>query len=222
MLLVALAGAAPLVGASFVEGCGSAPRAADGSTQLDGAAQDANVDSGDAAPDSDADVLPGPCLVVPDAGYFITIKGDGAEQTLRSNSSPYVFHDVAPSVPWAVVYFEQGLAIGGSESPDGGASMQFDIEIKEDADGGVTLFGPNSGYSDAKYTRHDGTLFSSSALAAAVTLTEADPPGGILAGCYTVTVVDSTQPDASSLSLSGTFVTRRLPDSGGPIPPHHK
>jgi hypothetical protein len=122
-----------------------------------------------------------------------------------------------------VAYLRQGLSIGGSESPDGGASLLFDIEIIEDPDGGLTVLGAGSSYSNASYTRPDGTVFSpSSALNASVTLTEAEPPGGFVAGSYTATVVDSTQPDAASLSLSGTFLTCRLHDVGGPTPPHHQ
>jgi hypothetical protein len=221
MFLVALAGAVPLGSAFFMEGCGSGPAVADRATRVGGAAQDASLDSGDAGIDSvdaDADVPLAPC---PDAGGVITINGDGVAQALRYNSFPSVFHDGDPSVPWAVAYYGQGLAIGGSGNPDGGANLKFDIEITEDPDGGLTILGPGSSYRYAYYTRQDGTVFSpTSPLAASVTLTEAGPPGGVVAGSYTVTVVDSAQPDAGILSLSGTFSTCRLRDSGGPTPAH--
>jgi hypothetical protein len=226
LLLVVLAGAAPLASASFMEGCGNAAQTGDGTSLVDGAAQDAKLDTGhvgmDAAPDADDGGPPTPVMMCADAG-FITISGDGPLQTLRSNSFPNVFHAGDPQYPWAVAYYHQGLSLGGSATPDGGASLLFDVEIVEDQDGGLTIFGPGSAYSYATYTRQDGTLFSpTSGLAASVTLTEADPPGGIVAGSYTATVVDSTQPDASTLSLSGTFSACRLHDTGGPTPPHHE
>jgi hypothetical protein len=186
-----------------------------------GAAQDATPDhvGRDAdAIDADAGGPPMHGAGCPDAG-FITIEGDGLSQTLRSNSTPPVFYFKIPPTPWAQVYDTQGLAIGGSESPDGGAILRFDIEITESADGGLTVLGPDSVYRYAYYTRRDGTLFSpTSATAATITLTEAGPHDGVVAGSYTVTVVDSEQADAASLSLSGTFLTCRLRDFSGPTP----
>lgn len=220
MSLAAVVGALMLGGASFTaKGCGTPAPAV-----IDAAVQDATVDSHDAGMEdagmeaaiesgADAPSLP----VCPDAGYFITVDGDGVAQTLSSNSSPAVFYQGIPNAPWAQAYYAQGLAIGGSQDPDGGASLRFDIEITENADGGLTIFGPGSVYSYAYYTRQDGTLFSpTSAVAASMTLTQADPPGGLVAGSYAVTVADS---DASSLLLSGTFLTCRLPDFFGPTPP---
>jgi hypothetical protein len=193
----------------------------DGSLADAGAAQDATFDhvGRDAgAIDSDAGVSPMHGSGCPDAGV-ITIEGDGLPQTLRSNSTPPVFYFKIPPTPWAQVYDGQGLAIGGSENPDGGAILRFDIEIAESPDGGLTVLGPDSVYSYAYYTRQDGTLFSpTSATAASITLTEVDLPGGVVAGSYTVTVVDSEQADAASLSLSGTFLTCRLRDFSGPTP----
>jgi len=232
MVLVTLAAAAPLGAACLTtEGCGSAALVGVDAYAPDAAIDvDAGIDPGsdgaigseagsgsDGAIGSEADVA----TVCPDAGSFITIDGDGPTQTLRSNSSPAVFLDGIPSAPWAQEYDGQGLAIGGSEPPDGGASLRFDIEITETPDAGLTVVGPGSAYRYAYYTRKDGTLFSpTSSLAASMTLTEADPPGGVVAGSYTVTVVSSAQPDAGSLSLSGTFSTCRLPDFSGPTPPH--
>jgi hypothetical protein len=155
----------------------------------------------------------------PDEG-FITIAGDGLPETLRSNSTPPVSYFKIPSTPWAQVYDGQGLAIGGSENPDGGAILRFDIEIAEGPDGGLTVLGPDFVYRYAYYTRQDGTLFSpTSSTAASITLTEVDPPGGVIAGSYAVTVANSEQADAASLSLSGTFSTCRLRDFSGPTPP---
>jgi hypothetical protein len=235
ILLVTLAGVAPLGGASLMEGCGSAPAAGVGTSQVDGASPadgaspeaslaggEAGIDPGiDGAPGPDAGAPPTQCWVCPDGGYFITIDGDGVTQTLRSNSANAVFDFGKPGAPWSQAYYEQGLSIGGSTDPDGGASLEFDIEIKEDPDGGLTIFGPGAAYSYAYYTRQDGTSFSPApGLSASMTLTEVGPPGGVVAGSYTVTVVDKTQGDAGSLSLSGTFSTCRLCDYIGPTPPH--
>jgi hypothetical protein len=233
MLLATIVGAV-LVGAAVLttEGCGGVPagvgvQVSNVDAGLDGAV-DQNADSGsdgaigsdveagsDGAVDADADAT----VVCGDAGSFITIDGDGPTQTLRSNGSPSNLEGI-PRSPWAQAYYGQGLSIAGSEDPDGGASVRFDVEIAENPDAGLTVLGAGSGYRYAYYIRHDGTLFSpTSALAASITLTEADPPGGIVAGSYTVTVVDAAQPDAGSLSLSGTFLTCRLPDYSGPLPP---
>ena len=217
-ILAALVGVAALGGASVAtEDCGSEP------ADVDGAAQDASVDHVDAGIGWDAlsDAGTPPRYVAcPDAG-FITIDGDGPTQTVRSNVLPPVEYATIPAFPWSQAYYGQGLAMGGSESPDGGASLIFDIEIQEDADGGLTVLGPGPKYSYAYYTRHDGTSFSpTSGASASVTLTQADPPGGIVVGSYTAIVVDSTQPDAAPISLSGTFSTCRLWDWSGPTPAH--
>jgi predicted alpha/beta-hydrolase family hydrolase len=232
LLLATLAAAAPLGIASFTtEGCGSAAPAGVGVAVQDAAVgnDEGGLDSGsDGGIDSDAgsgsagaiDPDAGIAAVCPDAGSFIAIDGDGPTQILRTNSSPAVFYRGVPNAPWAQAYYAQGLSISGSAELDGGASLRFDIEIRESPDAGLTVFGPGSGYSYAYYTGRDGTLFSpTSALAATMTLTQADPPGGVVAGSYTVTVVDSTQPGAARLSLSGTFSTCRLPDFTGPTPP---
>jgi len=118
MLLAALVGAAMLGSASFTtEGCGSVP------ADVDGAAQDAPAHDVDAGVDGalDSEGPPAQC-VCPDAGCFITIDGDGPTQTLRSNGIPPVSYVVLPNAPWSQVYYGQGLAMGGSENPDGGAS----------------------------------------------------------------------------------------------------
>lgn len=218
MLVAALAGAAALAAAAFAtQGCGSVFGAAD----ADGGGRDATEADGGIdgdAIDADAGAATAHCAC-PDAGYFITVLGDGPAQTLRSNGGPAIHYPDVPDAPWAQAYYAQGLAMSGSEDPDGGASLQLDIEITEDADGGLALVGPGSAYAYAYYTRQDGTSFSpTSGLSASMTLTEADPPGGLVAGSYTATVVDSKQADGGSLSLSGTFVTCRLCDWSGPTP----
>lgn len=216
--------------------CGGLMNGGDGTTDASGSGNDASTDESLAdagvaqdatldhvgrdagASDSDTGVSPMHGSACPGAG-FITIEGDGLPQTLRSNSMPPVFYSRVPLTPWSQAYYRQGFAIGGSENLDGGASLRFDIEIAESPGGGLTVLGTDSGYSYAYYTRQDGTLFSpTSATAASITLTEADPPGGVVAGSYTVTVVDSERADASSLSLSGTFSTCRLRDFSGPTP----
>jgi hypothetical protein len=191
----------------------------DGSLADAGAAQDATLDH----VARDAGAIGTDAGPTHDSGCnglgFITIEGDGPPRTLRSNSMPPVFYSKIPPTPWAQEYDGQGLVIGGSEDPDGGATLRFDIEIRESRDGRLTVFGPDPGYSYAYYTRPDGTLFSpTSATAASITLTEAFPPGGVVAGSYTVSVVDSEHADAATLSLSGTFSTCRLHDFSGPTP----
>jgi hypothetical protein len=215
--------------------CGGIVNVGDGTTDAAGSGTDASTDGSfadaGAAPDaldhvgrdavaiSDARVPPMHDSGCRDEG-FITIEGDGLPLTLRSNSTPPVFYFKIPRTPWAQVYDGQGLAIGGSENPDGGAILRFDIEITEGPDGGLTALGGDSVYRYAYYTRQDGTLFSpTSSTAASITLTEVDPPGGVVAGSYTVTVASSEQADAATLSLSGTFLTCRLHDFSGPTPP---
>jgi hypothetical protein len=235
MVLVALAGAAPLGVASLMEGCGSGPASGVGATQVDGGTHadgaspeaspgsggsGAGIDSGSGGPiEPDGSAPPANCWVCPDAGYFITITGDGVAQTLGSNSMPGTATVGIPSVPWAQASYYQGLTMGASTDPDGGASLWFDVEIHEDQNGGLTINTPT--YSYAYYTRQDGTSFSPGpGLSASMTLTEVGPPGGVIAGSYTVAVVDKTQPDAGDLALSGTFLVCRLCDFIGPTPAH--
>jgi hypothetical protein len=222
----------PLVGMA----CGGIVNGGDGTTDASALGEDASpdgalADAGAAhdvtldpigrdagAIDSDAGLPTIQGSACKDAG-FITIEGDGLPQTLRSNSLPPVFDFKFPLTPWAQEYDGQGLVIGGSENPDGGASLRFDIEITESPEGGLTVRGLDSAYRYAYYTRQDGTLFSpTSATAASITLTEADPPGGAVAGRYTLTVVNSDEAGAGSLSLSGTFLTCRLRDFSGSTP----
>jgi hypothetical protein len=206
MYLAALVGGATLGGAFFAtEGCGSVPADVDGG---DGGAHDATVDTvGDAQLDAQLDgsgvaVCPG------DAGYYITINGDGVPQTLSSN---WGFADV--SVPAA--FYEPPCArlfvIAGSENPDGGTLLYFQISSNTSP--------PPAPLSAATvvYARPDGAYFHSAPDFGQPIYTEVGAPGGLVAGSYAVTVATSTQPDAATLSLSGTFCTLRLPD-GPPQP----
>jgi hypothetical protein len=208
-------------GDGTTDASGSGKDASIGSLADAGATQDATVDhvGRDAVAISDARVPPTHDSGCPSEG-FITIEGDGLPETLRSNSTPPVSYFKIPRTPWSQEYDGQGLAIGGSDNPDGGAILRFDIEIAEGPDGGLTVLGPDSSYRYAYYTRQDGTLFSpTSSTAASITLTEVEPAGGVIAGSYAVTVANSEQSDAATLSLSGTFLACRLHDFSGPTPP---
>ncbi len=207
MLLVALVGA----------GCGST------TVDVDAAAQDATIDGAgdacegfgcvDAFAQPDGAVAP---IVCPDAGYFITVNGDGVAKTLSSG------FDGLPIAQFIDCCGYTAFSIVGSESADGGASIRLEQASAESADGGLT-FGASA--NDA-YFRSDGTPFASSYVPDAsppvTTYTHVDPPGGTVAGSYAVTVATSAQPDAAALSLSGTFFVCRVDDvyCGCPPPPH--
>ncbi len=213
MLLATVVAAGALGGASVAtEGCGSAP------ADVDGAAQDASVDDVDDAcsdPFSCVDAQPDgtgiETVACPDAGYYITIEGDGVTQKLSSG-----FY----GVPMATLIDCCGytaLSIDGSKNPDGGASVHLQQPCSKDPDGGLTF---DSGPDYAAYFRADGTTFSSNGDASPTTVyTKLGPPGSVVAGSYAVTVAASTQPDAATLSLSGTFFTCRIADSICECPP---
>lgn len=213
--LAALLGVAALGGASVAtEDCGSVP------ADVDGAAHDASVDdAGDACGttfscvDAQPDGSSIETVACPDAGYYVTIDGDGVTQTLTSN----VYYGVP------VAYFidccgYQALGIVGSENPDGGAALRIEQACSKDPDGGLTL---QSGPDYVAYFRSGGTTFSSYGDDASPTTvyTELGPPGSVVAGSYAVTVATSTQPDAATLSLSGTFFMCRVQDSICECPP---
>jgi hypothetical protein len=206
MLLVALVG-----------GCGS-PTA-----DVDAGGQDATVDGAVDACEgfgcTDAftqpDALPVTQVVCPDAGYYITVNGDGVMKTLSSSFAgvPVAeFLDCCGSTTFRIV---------ASESPDAGASVQLtQPAFENNVDGGVT-FGPST---NDVYFRADGTPFASFYVpdASAVnTYTHVDPPGGIVSGSYVATVATSLKPDAATLSISGTFLACRVSDAycGCPPPP---
>lgn len=214
-ILAPLVGVAALGAASVAtQDCGSTP------ADVDGAAQDASVDAvGDACstPFSCIDAQPdGPgieTVACPDGGYYITIDGDGVTQTLSSG-----FYGV-PVATLIDCCGYRALSIEGSKNPDGGAGMQLQQPCSKDPDGGLT-FPP--GLDIVAYYRSDGTTFSSFGDASLTTVyTELGPPGSVVADSYAVTVATSTQPDAATLSLSGTFFMCRIADAicGCPPPP---
>jgi hypothetical protein len=87
----------------------------------------------------------------------------------------------------------------------------------KEPDGGLTF---QPGPDIVAYRRSDGTTFSSFGDASLTTVyTELGPPGSVVAGSYAVTVAASTQPDAATLSLSGTFFMCRMADSICECPP---
>jgi len=176
--------------------CGSA------SADVDAAAQDATLDVGDECALSflcfdGSSVEQTTC---PDAAYYVTIQGDGVTQTLASSSRglPYAF------------FFEccgqAAFSVVASENMDGGVSIQFQQPATTNADGGLVF---SSGTDIVGYFRADGTGFSSYADASPIVYTHVDPPGGVVAGTYAVDVATSSQPDAATLSLSGTFLVCR-------------
>lgn len=205
MLAGLLAALALGVASVAVEDCGSAPAAA----------QDAGADGHDGpdahnGPDGHlASDAGGVSVVCPDAdgGYYITINGDGPMQTLSSSGASDV------SVPWALYEPPCGgiFVIEGSESPDGGSLLYFQYDEATQSPP------PTLGPAIATYSRGDGTYFFSVPDLGQPIYTELGAPGGVVAGSYAVTVATSTQPDAATLSLSGTFCTLRLAD-GQPRP----
>jgi hypothetical protein len=199
MFLAALVGGAALGSASLAtEGCGSV------AANVDGGAQDATVDA-HAQPDAQPDgsgVGPGACS---DAGYYITINGDGVARTLSSNWG-------VPDASVPAAYYKPPcdplFVIAGSENPDGGTVLYFQIQIDDNESPPPAPQGPAT----LVYARPDGTYFLSAPDFGQPIYTALDTPGGVVAGSYAVTVATSTQPDAATLSLSGTFCTLRLPD----------
>lgn len=188
-------------------GCGS------GAADVDAAVTDATVDDSpdncvfcvDAQPDT-SNIQPQ--IVCPDAGYSITIDGDGAEQTL-SNVLSY-FIDCCGY---------QAVAIVGLKSLDGGAGLRLEQASSETPDGG--LVPKDAGQDYAGYWRPDGSVFAAPFDASLTTsYTQLGPPGSIVAGSYAVTV--SAVPDGGTLSLSGAFVSCRTGDMicVCPPPPH--
>jgi len=192
--------------------CGSVP------ADVDAGAQDATTaDAVDACSDPFACFekvdAPSGQPVCPDAGYYFTINGDGDAATLSASSD---------GVPTAF-YFDccgyRAISIVASANLDGGTSIYVERASMENADGGFTFFpGPNY----AAYYRADGTTFGGWDASLTTAFTQLDPPGGFVAGSYAVTVASSAQPDASTLSLFGTFLTCRTGDEfcTCPPPPH--
>ena len=108
------------------------------------------------------------------------------------------------------------LKIQGSENPDGGALLDFWYDTNESPPPAP------SGPALAMYIRGDGTSFFTWPTFGYPIYTEIDAPGGVVAGSYAFNVATSMQPDAATLSLSGTFCTLRLRD-GQPRPcPHER
>ena len=213
-ILAPLLGVAALGAASVAtEDCGSTP------ADVDGAAQDASVDAvGDACstPFSCIDAQPdGPgieTVACPDGGYYITINGDGDAQTFSSG------FDGVPVAYLVDCCGTVALAIDGSKNPEGGASVSLEQACSLDPDGGLTF---HSGPDHVVYVRSDGTTFFTSGNDASLTTayTAMGPPGSVVAGSYAVTVATSTQLDAATLSLSGTFFTCRTADAICACPP---
>lgn len=198
-----------------VLGCGSTPAAIDASAQ-DAATDDVVDDACGTEPfacvDASTDAPTTIGLTCADAGYFITVDGDGdAAATL---SAGFI------GIP--VSYFVDccgytAMAVTGSAYRDGGTSIMLERSSARAPDGGITL---TAGTSFAGYYRADGTTFGFVGDASlTTTFTKLDPPGGLVAGSYAVTVADSKQPDAAMLSLSGTFLTCRLDDAICACPP---
>jgi hypothetical protein len=193
--------------------CGSAP------ADVDAAAQDATTDDVDACSDPfacfDADLdAPTGRVVCPDAAYYFTINGDGDGATL-SSATP-------DGVPVAF-YFDccgyAALAVAASANPDGGPSVDLERASVEQANGDFTFLpGPNY----ATYYRADGTGFGSYDDSLTTVITQLDPPGGFVAGSYAVTVASSNQPDAATLSLSGSFFACRVGNEYCTCPPPHQ
>jgi hypothetical protein len=217
-ILAALVVVAALGGASMAtEDCGSVPADVDGATQdasVDHSVFDAHVPS-DAPVESDAqsdasDVVPVVCPD-PDAGYYITVNGDGDAQTLSSNTW------LDAGVPAAIYLPPCGriFVIQGSASSDGGTFLDFQYDVTNQSPPPAP-----TGPAIAMYSRGDGTYFYSAPEFGQPIFTKLDAPGGSVAGTYAVTVAADTQPDAAPLSLSGTFCMLRLPDGPTlPCPP---
>lgn len=192
-MLTPVIGTVALGAASIaMEDCGSVPAVV----------QDASVDStGPNAHDAQSDASRvGPCG---DAGYYITIDGDGIPQTLSSNWGS----DVGVPAAYYQPPCDPLFVIAGSANPDGGTLLYFQIGSNESPGPGSAPQGPVT----MVYARPDGTYFYSAPGFAQPIYTELGAPGGFVAGSYAVSVVNSAQPDAA-LSLSGTFCTLRVAD----------
>lgn len=172
--------------ATLVVDCGGQP------TGIDGSLPDAgDVDSSSdvaAASDAEPDWWNG-CphfpewknipVVCPDADYFITINGDGPEQTLRSNAPTVWAGANAPGYQVPVARYQPAGEnfpnhhVWASGSPDGGTR----IDISPD---------DNTCYLTS------GKLYCTSVAeagsVAAVIYTQSDPPGGFVAGSYSAVV----------------------------------
>jgi hypothetical protein len=176
------------------EGCGSdAPTSSDASVDaMSDAASDAN-------PSSDVSVA----SACGDAGYSITVAGDGVTHTLRGNwSDP----DAGAPTAYYLPACSRLFVIAGSDMPDGGTRFYFQID-SDDSPGPAAP----QGSAVAIYVRADGTYFSSSPSYTQPTYTEVGAPGGVVSGSYAMTL--SPDSDAASpLSLSGTFCALRQPD----------
>ena len=144
-----------------------------------------------------------------DAGYYITIEGDDVTRTLQSNRG--VPDDASVPASFYVPGCQRLFVIAGSENPDGGAILYFQITSDDDPPPAPTQ------PATLVYERGDGTYFASQATFGQPIFSELDGPGGVVAGSYDLTV---TSAEAGSLSLSGTFYTLRLPDEQpSPCPP---
>jgi hypothetical protein len=178
-------------------------------------------DAGDAEPDwwGGCPDLP---VVCPDADYYFTVNGDGPEQILHSNvwTSPGWRDNLGPSpgdagyhVPFARIYHwpenPPARDVSGSDSPDAGAHVEKD-------DGGGAVLRWAGTYVEivehqVLYAKDDTQYSSVYADAQAdVVYTQADPPGGVVAGTYSVSVASPY--DAGVLSIWGKFYTCRICD----------
>ena len=185
-----------------VSGCGSVPAST----------TDASADATNDAPsrlDAQSDATS--AAACGDAGYFITVNGDGVARTFSYDSE--LLPDASVPAAYYLPTCSRLFVIAGSEKPDGGALLYFQID---------SSFSPGPSLPDGTatlvYIRADGTWFASKPSNGQPTFTKLDAPGGVVAGTYALTVSDV---DASTqLSLSGAFCTSRLPDDGiTPCPP---
>jgi hypothetical protein len=201
VLLVTLALSAPASFLLLAGSCGGAsvnPAGVPDATETDvSESPDVPADA-DVAVDAKPDWWTG-CpdnpVVCPKGDYFITIKGDGPEQILRSNTAKYTLYR-APVAQYSPGGEGSGPAriVSASATPDVGTLIVISPESNSCyyRDQNVDSTGYCSAVADAR---------------ADVVFTQYDPPGGFVAGSYSVSVGGFSEgtPTGQVLTLSGKF-----------------